>query len=406
MNHGVAALVSYAERVPEEPGETRPLKFQTRAIHVGNEKDPQTGAVVPPIHLATTFVQSVPGVWEEFDYSRSGNPTRANFEKTIGDLEGGVTGLAFASGMAAITNVMMSLRPGDQVLAGRDLYGGTYRLLHHVTKKFGITVQLVDTRELSQIEQAIEPATKLLWLETPGNPLLSITDLAGAIAIAHERGVMVGVDNTFATPVLTRPLELGADVVVHSATKFIGGHSDVLGGAVVAREKSLRDRLYFLQNATGSVLGPFESYLASRGLKTMTLRVREQCRSTQVLAEFLARHPRVTKVLYPGLASHPGHSIASRQMAGGFGAVLSFEVAGDIDVAKKVCTKTHLFQLAVSLGAVESLIEHPASMTHATYSPADRRASGIEDSLIRISVGLEDVDDLKEDLDQALSTAS
>lgn len=380
------------------------MKFQTRAIHVGNEKDPQTGAVVAPIHLATTYVQKVPGEWEEFDYSRSGNPTRSSFETTIANLEAGAGGLAFASGMAAIANVMLSLQPGDEVIAGRDLYGGTYRLLQHVTKKFGITVRLVDTTSLSSIEQSISSSTKLLWLETPGNPLLSITDLAGAIAIARGRGVMVGVDNTFASPVLTRPLELGADVVVHSATKYIGGHSDVLGGAVVAREKSLHDRLYFLQNATGGVLGPLESYLASRGLKTLSLRVKEQCRSALSLAEFLEHHPKVSKVLYPGLSNHPGHDIARHQMDGGFGAVLSFEVAGDLQAAKQVCMYTHLFQLAVSLGAVESLIEHPASMTHATYSPADRRASGIEDALIRLSVGLEDLDDLKEDLDRALAS--
>jgi cystathionine gamma-lyase len=378
------------------------MKFQTRAIHVGNEKDPETGSVIPPIHLATTYVQKVPGEWEPFDYSRSGNPTRGRFEKTIADLEGGVGGLAFASGMAAITNVMLHLRPGDEVLAGRDLYGGTYRLLHQVTRKFGINVKLVDTTDLSQIEQGISSTTKLLWLETPGNPLLSITDLAGAIRIARQAGVLVGVDNTFATPVLTRPLEMGADVVVHSATKYIGGHSDVLGGAVVARDQAIHDRLYFLQNATGGVLGPFESYLASRGLKTLALRVREQSRSALQLANFLESHPKVARVLYPGLPSHPAHEVAHRQMNGGFGAMMSFEVAGDFEAAKKVCTKTDLFQLAVSLGAVESLIEHPASMTHATYSPADRRASGIEDGLIRISVGLEDVDDLKEDLDQAL----
>jgi cystathionine beta-lyase/cystathionine gamma-synthase len=385
-------------------GEISRLKFQTRAIHVGNEKDAETGAVVPPIHLATTYVQKFPGEWEAFDYSRSGNPTRARFERTVADLEGGVGGLAFASGMAAITNVMLSLRPGDEVLAGRDLYGGTYRLLHQVTRKFGIGVQLIDTTNVEQIASAIQDSTKLLWLETPGNPLLSITDLSAAIEIAHDRGVLVGVDNTFATPVLTRPLEQGADIVVHSATKYIGGHSDVLGGAVVVREKQLFDRLYFLQNATGGVLGPFESYLASRGLKTMALRVREQSRSAQKIAEFLHRHPRVRQVLYPGLPDHPGHDVAGRQMEGGFGAMMSFEVAGDFDAAKRLCMNTHLFQLAVSLGAVESLIEHPASMTHATYSPADRRASGIADGLVRISVGLEDTDDLMEDLDRALAS--
>lgn len=378
------------------------MKFQTRAIHVGNEKDPETGAVIPPIHLATTYVQKVPGEWESFDYSRSGNPTRARFEKTIADLEGGAGGLAFASGMAAITNVMFHLRPGDEVLAGRDLYGGTYRLLHQVTRKFGINVKLVDTTRLDQIEQGISSATKLLWLETPGNPLLSITDLEGAIRIARQASILVGVDNTFATPVLTRPLEMGADIVVHSATKYIGGHSDVLGGAVIAREKSLHDRLYFLQNATGGVLGPFESYLASRGLKTLALRVREQSRAALELAKFLQSHSKVQRVIYPGLPSHSSHEIAARQMNGGFGAMMSFVVAGSADAAKQVCAKTHLFQLAVSLGAVESLIEHPASMTHATYSPADRRASGIDDGLIRLSVGLEDVDDLKDDLDQAL----
>jgi cystathionine beta-lyase/cystathionine gamma-synthase len=378
------------------------MQFRTRAIHVGQERDPRTGAVVPPIHVASTFVQPGAGVWGEFDYSRSGNPTRQSFERAIADLEGGVGGLAFASGMAATHAATMLLESGDHVLAGSDIYGGTFRLLHKVVHRTGISVSLADSTDLAAFEAAITPRTKLIWIESPGNPRMTITDIAAVAAIAKQRGVLVGVDNTFATPVLTRPLELGADIVMHSATKYVGGHSDMLGGALVVREKSLYDRLYFVQNATGGVMGPFESFLASRGLKTLELRVREQSRTAQKLAEWLQHDSRVSRVLYPGLTTHPGHEIARRQMDGAFGAMLTFEVRGDFAKTKRVCEATKLFQLAVSLGAVESLIEQPAAMSHASYDPAARAAHGITDGLIRLSVGLEAFEDLQADLDRAL----
>src|SRR5436190_14871076 len=378
------------------------MHFSTRAIHVGQERDSQTGAVVPPIHVASTFVQPGAGVWGEFDYSRSGNPTRKSFERAIADLEGGVGALAFASGMAATHGAMMLLEPGDHVLAGADIYGGTFRLLHKVLNRVGVTVTLAPSTDLAAFEAAIMPKTKLLWIESPGNPQMSITDIAAVAAIAKRRGILLGIDNTFATPVLTRPLELGAEIVMHSATKYLGGHSDLLGGALVVRDKALYNKLYFLQNATGGVMGPFECFLASRGLKTLDLRVREQSRTAQQLAEWLVQDRRVRRVLYPGLPTHPGHEIARKQMDGAFGAMLTFETKGDFARTKRVCEKTKLFQLAVSLGAVESLIEQPASMSHASYDAAARAAHGITDGLIRLSVGLEAFEDLREDLDQAL----
>jgi cystathionine gamma-lyase len=382
------------------------MQFRTRAIHVGNEADPQTGAVVPPIHLASTFVQPGAGTWAEFDYSRSGNPTRKAFETTLGSLEGGTTALAFSSGMAAIHCATMLLDSGDHVLAGADIYGGTYRLLHKICNRSGIGVTLAPSTDLDKFAAAITPRTRLVWIETPGNPLLSITDIVACADLAHRHGALLGIDSTFATPVLTRALELGADIVMHSATKYLGGHSDVLGGALVVADQQLRDRLYFIQNATGAVMSPLESFLCSRGLKTLELRVHEHCRTAARVAEFLASDRRVGRVLYPGLADHPGHALAARQMVGGFGAMLSFEVAGDFAAAKRVCESTRLFQLAVSLGAVESLIEQPAAMSHASYDPAARQAFGITDCLIRLSIGLEAFEDLRDDLDHALAAAT
>jgi cystathionine beta-lyase/cystathionine gamma-synthase len=381
--------------------------FRTRAIHVGQDRDPQTGAVVPPIFVASTFIQEQAGVWGEYDYSRSGNPTRKSFEQTLANLEGGVGALAFASGMAATHCAMMLLSAGDHVVAGSDIYGGTFRLLHKVLDKVGIQVTLAPSTNLAAFEAAITPQTKLLWIESPGNPQMSITDIAAVADIAKRRGVLMGIDNTFASPVLQRPLELGTDIVMHSATKYIGGHSDLLGGALVVRDKALLDKLYFLQNATGAVMGPLEAFLASRGLKTLELRVREQSHTAQRLAEWLATDPRVSRVLYPGLSSHPGHEIAQRQMDGAFGAMLTIEVLSDAAhpayaKAKRVCESTKLFQLAVSLGAVESLIEQPASMSHASYDVAARAAHGITDGLVRLSVGLEAFEDLHDDLNQAL----
>ena len=378
------------------------MKFRTRAIHVGNKRDPQTGAVVPPVHLASTYVQEAAGEWGEFDYTRSGNPTRRNLEETMASLEGGTKALAFSSGMAAVHAAVMLCESGDHILAGKDIYGGTYRLLHQIANKAGIGVTLVDMADPSQIRSHASERTRLVWCETPGNPLMSITDIALCADMAHQSGALFAVDNTFPSSVLTRPLEFGADIVMHSATKYLGGHSDVLGGLLVVADQKLYEDLYFIQNATGAVLSAFDSFLVSRGVKTLDIRMRAQCESAAKIAQWLKEDPRVERVLYPGLPEHPGHEIAARQMDGGFGAMMSFEVAGGLAAGKSLVESTTLFQLAVSLGAVESLIEQPASMSHASYAPEDRLANGITDSLVRISVGLEDPDDLIGDLDQAL----
>ncbi len=381
------------------------MQFRTRAIHAGQESDAATGAIVPPIHVASTFAQPGAGEWARYDYSRSGNPTRKALETTLASLEAGTAALAFASGMAATHCVTMLFGHGDHILAGADIYGGTYRLLHKIVNRSGIEASLAPSSDLAALAAAFQPNTRLLWIESPGNPLMSVTDIAACAELAHQRGALLAVDNTLASPVLTRPLELGADIVMHSATKYIGGHSDVLGGALVVQDQALYDKLYFVQNATGAVMGPFDAFLCSRGLKTIALRVREQSRTAHELAQFLAGHQRVQRVLYPGLPEHPGHEIAQRQMQGGFGAMLSFEVKGDYAAAKRVVESTKLFQLAVSLGAVESLIEQPASMSHASYDRQDRLANGISDGLIRVSVGLEAVEDLRDDLEQALGVA-
>ncbi len=381
------------------------MRFRTRAIHGGQAVDPHTGAVVPPIYLATTYVQPGPGEWGKFDYIRSGSPTRAAFEQLVASLESGEYGLAFSSGMAAIHCVCMLLRPGEHIVAGGDLYGGTFRLFRKVLPTMGIETSFAPAADLDQLAAAFRPETKLLWVETPGNPLLSIADLAACAELAHRYGALLGVDNTFATPVLTRPLEKGADIVMHSATKYLGGHSDLLGGVLVVRDRELYRRLYFLQNATGATLGPWEAYMGWRGLRTLELRVREQCRSAMLLAERLAKDPRITRVLYPGLAHHPGHQLACRQMEGGFGAMITLELPG-AEAAKTFVRSTHLFALAVSLGAVESLIEHPATMSHASCDAQHRENFGITDRLVRLSIGLEDPEDLWDDLDQALTKAT
>ncbi len=378
------------------------LKFRTRAIHVGNAPDPQTGAVIPPIHPSSTFVQPGAGEWGKFDYSRSGNPTRSAVQETLASLEGGCGALAFASGMAATHCASMLLSAGDHLLAGMDIYGGSYRLFHRVCNLAGIEVSLVDLQDPQAVAQHVRPQTKMLWLEGIGNPRLTIPDLPRLTAAAHELKLLVGVDSTFATPVLMRPLELGADIVMHSATKYLAGHSDCLAGVLVVKSPELLERLYFLQNATGAVLSPFESFLLARGLKTLDLRVREQSQSALTIAQFLAGHPRVKSVLYPGLKSHPDHERAKQLLDGGFGAMITFEADCDFETTRTIVKSTQLFRLAVSLGAVESLIEQPATMSHASYDPAARKKAGITDSLIRLSVGLEDVDDLIKDLDRAL----
>jgi cystathionine beta-lyase/cystathionine gamma-synthase len=378
--------------------------FRTRAIHVGNEIDPATGAVVPPIHLASTFRQPGAGVWGQFDYSRSGNPTRGNLQATLASLESGVGALAFASGMAAIHCVTMLLEKGDHVVAGCDLYGGAYRLLHKICSRSGIDVTLVDMTDADAVADAINQRTKLVWAETIGNPRLTIPDLDRLAKIAREKGVLIGVDNTFGTPSLVRPLEHGIDIVMHSATKYLGGHSDCLGGTLAVADQDLLDRLYFIQNATGAVLDPLSCFLVSRGLKTLELRIREQSRTALELSKWLQQHPKVRSVLYPGLASHPQHAIAARTLSGGFGAMVTFELDAGIKQTAKVCESTKLFHLAVSLGAVESLIEQPATMSHASYDADDRAKFGITDGLIRLSVGLESMEDLRDDLAQAFDT--
>lgn len=378
------------------------MKFRTRAIHVGNPPDPQTGAVVPAIHPATTFVQPGAGEWGQFDYSRSGNPTRAAVEATMASLEGGCGSLAFASGMAATHCATMLLKSGDHVIAGMDIYGGTYRLLHKICNRSGIDVTLVDLQDPSKLSAAIGPTTRMVWLESIGNPRLTVPDLPAIVAIAKTHNLLVGVDNTFATPVLMRPLELGVDIVMHSATKYFGGHSDCLAGVLATASLELHKQLYFIQNATGAVLSPFDSFLLGRGLKTLDLRMRAQCASAARLSEFLQQHPAVEAVLYPGLPSHPDHARATQLFGGLYGAMITFAVRGGDAVARRVVKSTQLFHLAVSLGAAESLIEHPATMSHASYDSAARQAAGITDNLIRLSVGLEDVEDLIEDLTQAL----
>ena len=383
----------------------RDLSFRTRAIHVGNEIDPSTGAVVPPIHLASTFRQPGAGEWGEFDYSRSGNPTRSNLQTTLASLESGVGALAFASGMAAIHGVTMLLQQGDHVVAGCDLYGGAYRLLHKICNRSGIDVTLVDMTDPDAVSAAINDRTKLVWAETIGNPRLSIPDLRRLAEIAKAKGVIIGVDNTFGTPSLVRPLEYGIDIVMHSATKYLGGHSDCLGGTLAVADQELFDRLYFIQNATGAVLDPLSCFLISRGLKTLDLRVREQSRTAMELAQWLQQHPKVRSVLYPGLADHPQHELARRTLEGGFGAMVTFELDAGIEQTAKVCESTKLFHLAVSLGAVESLIEQPATMSHASYDAEDRAKFGITDGLIRLSVGLESFDDLRQDLAAAIESA-
>jgi cystathionine gamma-lyase len=382
------------------------MKFSTRAIHVGHQPDQHHGAVVPPIHLATTFVQPGAGTWGEYDYSRSGNPTRATLEKTLASLEGGCGALAFASGMAATHTVSLLCQAGEHVVATSDMYGGTYRLLHQICSRAGIEVSLVPAGSPEAIDAAIRSNTRLVWIESVGNPLMTLSDIAACADVAHRHGAWLAVDNTFATPAAIRPLELGADIVMHSATKYLAGHSDCMAGALAVADPQLHQKLYFIQNATGNMLGPWESFMLGRGLKTLQLRFREQSRSAMQLARALESHPRVTKVLYPGLESHPQHALAARLMDGFFGGVVSFEVTGGNELARECCQRTRLFGLAVSLGAVESLIEHPASMSHASYAAEDRQRWGIGDGLVRISVGLEDPQDLWADLEQALAAGS
>jgi cystathionine beta-lyase/cystathionine gamma-synthase len=376
--------------------------FSTLAIHAGQEPDPATGAVVVPIYQTSTFAQEAVGRHRGYEYSRTGNPTRAALERCLAALEGGRHALAFASGMAAESTVMQLLKPGDHTIAVDDLYGGTFRLFTRVLGPLGLTFTFVDGADLQAVERAWTPRTRLLWLETPTNPLLKLVDIAALSRLAHDRGGLVVADNTFMSPYFQRPLDLGADLVVYSATKYLGGHSDTVAGAVVMSSDELHERLAFLQNAAGAILGPLDAWLVLRGLKTLAVRMREHERNALAVASFLEAHGKVDRVIYPGLPSHPQLSLARAQMRG-FGGMIVFEVKGGLGAARAVVEHTRLFTLAESLGGVESLIELPAAMTHASIPPDVRKAGGIADGLIRLSVGLEDAEDLTADLDQALA---
>jgi len=377
--------------------------FATRALHIGQGPDPATGAVVQPIHLATTFAQQGVGKHKGYEYSRSGNPTRAALEECLAGLENARHGLAFASGLAAETTLLLLLNPGDHVVYMEDVYGGTYRLFDKVLQRYGLSFSAVDANDLDAVERSITPATKLVWLESPTNPLLRVVDIDAVSEVAHSRGAMVCVDNTFATPFLQQPLRLGADFVVHSSTKYIGGHSDVVGGAIVTNDDELEKRLRFHQNAVGAVPSPFDCWLLLRGIKTLALRVERQSLNAMEVATALEKNSAVKRVYYPGLVSHPGHSVAGRQMRM-FGGMVSFEVA-DEATALRTLARLKLFALAESLGAVESLAEHPALMTHASMPSSERKRVGVGDGLIRLSIGVEDVADLIADLESALETS-
>jgi len=377
------------------------MKFDTKVIHAGVHPDPHTGAVMTPIYQTSTYAQSAPGEHKGYEYARTKNPTRDVLQNNIAALENGKYGLCYASGLAAMDAILKTLAPGDEVLATNDLYGGSYRLMRAVYEKFGITSKFVDMQS-GNIEKHISADTKLIWIETPTNPMLNVIDIEKICAQAKKHGVKTVVDNTFASPYLQTPLDLGADLILHSATKYLGGHSDAILGAVVTNDKDLADQLAFIQNASGAVPGPQDCFLILRGIKTLHLRVERACKNAKKIAKYLLTHPKVSKVKYPGFKDHPSHKIAKKQMRD-FGGMVSFDLIDDkFDTAKKVLANTKLFLLAESLGGVESLIGHPASMTHASIPRPERIAVGLNDSLIRLSVGIEDVNDLIQDLEQAL----
>lgn len=387
----------------EKTHSNRPA-FATRTIHGGQMHDPSTGAVMVPIYATSTYAQESPGVHKGYEYSRSQNPTRQAFERCIADLESGTAGFAFASGLAAIATILDLLSNGDHVIATDDIYGGSFRLFERVRRhSAGLDFSFVDFTDHSAIESAIRPETRIIWIESPTNPLLKLADLAAISALAGRNGILTVVDNTFASPYVQRPLELGCDIVVHSATKYLNGHSDVVSGvAVVGENRELAERLKFLQNAVGAIAGPFDSFLALRGLKTLALRMERHCANALKIARWLETRDDIERVIYPGLESHPQHSLAKRQMSA-FGGIVSFVLKRDLAGTKRFLERTRLFTLAESLGGVESLIEHPAIMTHASIPPSQRARLGISDSLVRLSCGVEDVDDLISDLTQALS---
>jgi cystathionine gamma-lyase len=382
-----------------------PLRFGTRAIHAGQAPDPTTGAIMTPIYATSTYVQRSPGEHRGFEYSRTQNPTRLAYENCVADLEGGAKGLAFASGLAATSTLLDLLDSGSHVVAGDDLYGGTVRLFERVRRRSaGLDFTFADLSNPSALAKAVRPNTRLIWVETPSNPMLKLVDLEAVASFAKRHGILAFADNTFATPFLQRPLELGFDGVVHSATKYLNGHSDMIGGILVTREAELGERIAFLQNAVGAVAGPFDSYLALRGLKTLHLRMERHSSNARELADWLAHHPAVERVIYPGLASHPQHELAKRQMKD-FGGMISVLLRGDLAFTRAFLEACSVFALAESLGGVESLIEHPAIMTHASLPAQKRTELGIGDNLIRLSVGVEDIEDMKEDLAQAFARA-
>ena len=378
--------------------------FATRTIHAGQSPDPSTGAIMPPIYATSTYVQASPGVHQGYEYSRTQNPTRQAYERCIADLESGTHGFAFASGMAATATILELVDSGSHIIAMDDLYGGTRRLFEGVRKRSaGLEFSFVDLTEATALEKAVRDNTRMIWIESPSNPLLRIVDLTAIASEAKARGMLLVADNTFATPYLQRPLELGCDIVMHSATKFINGHSDIVGGIAITGDDVLAEQLGYLQNSIGSVAGPFDSFLALRGVKTLDVRMQRHCQSAAKIAAWLEQDSRIDSVLYPGLTSHPQHELALRQMSG-FGGIISFFIRGDLEAARRFLERCEIFSLAESLGGVESLVDHPAIMTHASVPAEDRRELGISDQLIRLSVGIESVDDLLADLDQALAT--
>lgn len=381
------------------------MKKSTQYIHAGAHPDPSTGAIMTPIYQTSTYVQEAPGVNKGFEYARSQNPTRQALEEALAIIEEGKYGLAFSSGVAATDAVIKLLKPGDEVIAANDMYGGTYRLFSKIFQKFGIVFHYVDMTKLDNVVAAVNTNTKLIWAETPTNPLMNICDIRGLAEIAKRNGILLCVDNTFASPSLQNPLTLGADIVMHSATKYLSGHSDVIQGALVMNDKALRDELYFIQKSCGAVPGPMDCFLVLRGIKTLGIRMERHSQNGAKIAHFLKDHPAVKKVYWPGFADHPGHAIAKEQMKD-FGGMISFELKNDtIETARKLLSSTHLFSLAESLGGVESLINHPASMTHASIPREERIKNGLSDTLIRLSVGIEDADDLIADLDHAIQSA-
>ncbi len=378
------------------------MKFNTKTIHGGQEHDKAYGAVMPPIYQTSTYAQSTPGGHKGYEYSRTHNPTRHALENAFASIENGNFGLAFGSGLAAIDAIIKLLKPGDEVVSTNDLYGGTYRLFTKIYEAFGIKFHFIGMENADKIEGYINENTKLIWVETPTNPMLNIIDIKSVSKVAKKHNILLAVDNTFATPYLQRPLDLGADIVMHSATKYLGGHSDVVMGALIVKDKELADKLYFIQNASGAICGPQDSFLVLRGIKTLHVRMQRHCENGKAVAEFLANHPKIEKVYWPGFETHPNHDIAKSQMDD-FGGMLSFTTKGnDYDASVKIVEKLKIFTLAESLGGVESLSGHPASMTHASIPKAEREKTGVIDSLIRLSVGIEDVDDLINDLKQAL----